>query len=145
MMRGATLAGLAFSNASVALVHGMSRPIGAHFHVPHGLSNAMLLPAVTRFGLQAALPRYAEAARVMGIAGDGEGDQSAAVRLVEELEALNRELNVPTPAAYGIEPARWDGLLETMAAQALASGSPANNPRVPDAAEIVALYREAYA
>jgi alcohol dehydrogenase class IV len=145
MMRGATLAGLAFSNASVALVHGMSRPIGAHFHVPHGLSNAMLLPAVTRFGLQAALPRYAEAARVMGIAGDGEGDQSAAVRLVDELEALNLELNVPTPAAYGIEAARWDGLLETMAAQALASGSPANNPRVPDAAEIVALYREAYA
>jgi alcohol dehydrogenase class IV len=145
MMRGATLAGLAFSNASVALVHGMSRPIGAHFHVPHGLSNAMLLPAVTRFGLQAALPRYAEAARVMGIAGDGEGDQSAAVRLVEELEALNHELNVPTPAAYGIDAARWDGLLETMAAQALASGSPANNPRVPDAAEIVALYREAYA
>ncbi|MFH5925928.1 iron-containing alcohol dehydrogenase [Roseomonas xinghualingensis] len=145
MMRGATLAGLAFSNASVALVHGMSRPIGAHFHVPHGLSNAMLLPAVTRFGLNAALPRYAEAARIMGLAKEGEGDQSAAVRLVEELEALNRELNVPTPAAYGIEAARWDGLLETMAAQALASGSPANNPRVPDAAEIVALYREAYA
>jgi len=145
MMRGAMLAGLAFSNASVALVHGMSRPIGAHFHVPHGLSNAMLLPAVTRFGLQSALPRYAEAARVMGVAGEGEGDQSAAARLVEELEALNRELSVPTPAAHGIAADRWDGLLETMAAQALASGSPANNPRVPDAAEIVALYREAYA
>ena len=49
MMLGATLAGIAFSNASVALVHGMSRPIGAFFHVPHGLSNAMLLPAVTEF------------------------------------------------------------------------------------------------
>ena len=49
MMIGATQAGLAFSNSSVALVHGMSRPIGAHFHVPHGLSNAMLLPAMTRF------------------------------------------------------------------------------------------------
>ncbi|WP_424134291.1 iron-containing alcohol dehydrogenase [Roseomonas chloroacetimidivorans] len=145
MMRGATLAGLAFSNASVALVHGMSRPIGAHFHVPHGLSNAMLLPAVTRFGLNAALPRYAEAARVMGLASEAEDDQSAATRLVEELEALNRELKVPTPAAYGIEAAKWDGLLETMAAQALASGSPANNPRVPDAAEIIALYREVYA
>ena len=46
-MLGAMQAGLAFSNCSVALVHGMSRPIGAHFHVPHGLSNAMLLPAVT--------------------------------------------------------------------------------------------------
>ena len=145
MMRGAMLAGLAFSNASVALVHGMSRPIGAHFHVPHGLSNAMLLPAVTRFGLQSALPRYAEAARVMGVAGEGEGDQSAAVRLVEELEALNRDLAVPTPASHGIPADRWDGLLETMAAQALASGSPANNPRVPDASEIVTLYREAYA
>ncbi|MBP0446105.1 iron-containing alcohol dehydrogenase [Roseomonas sp. SSH11] len=145
MMRGAMLAGLAFSNASVALVHGMSRPVGAHFHVPHGLSNAMLLPAVTRFGLQAALPRYAEAARIMGVASEGEGDQSAAMRLVEELEALNRDLSVPSPAAYGIPADRWDGLLETMASQALASGSPANNPRVPDAAEIVALYREAYA
>ena len=69
MMLGATQAGLAFSNASVALVHGMSRPIGAHFHVPHGLSNAMLLPAVTRFSLQAALPRYAQAARLAGFAG----------------------------------------------------------------------------
>ncbi|MBB5693764.1 iron-containing alcohol dehydrogenase [Muricoccus pecuniae] len=145
MMRGAMLAGLAFSNASVALVHGMSRPIGAHFHVPHGLSNAMLLPAVTRFGLQSALPRYAEAARIMGVAGEGEGDQSAAARLVEELEALNRDLSVPSPASHGIAADRWDGLLETMAAQALASGSPANNPRVPDAGEIVALYREVYA
>ena len=51
MMIGATQAGLAFSNSSVALVHGMSRPIGAHFHVPHGLSNAMLLPAITRFSI----------------------------------------------------------------------------------------------
>jgi len=57
-MFGATQASMAFCNASVALVHGMSRPIGAHFHVPHGLSNAMLLPTVTRFSLEAALPRY---------------------------------------------------------------------------------------
>jgi len=49
MMLGATTAGMAFSNASVALVHGMSRPIGAFFHVPHGLSNAMLLPEITAF------------------------------------------------------------------------------------------------
>ena len=55
MMLGATQAGMAFCNSSVALVHGMSRPIGAHFHVPHGLSNAMLLPAVTRYGLE---PRH---------------------------------------------------------------------------------------
>jgi alcohol dehydrogenase class IV len=144
MMRGATLAGLAFSNASVALVHGMSRPVGAHFHVPHGLSNAMLLPAVTAFGLEAGLARYAEAARVMGVASAEEGDRSAAAKLVEELRALNRELEVPSPGAWGIDAQKWQGLLPTMAQQALASGSPGNNPRVPTAEEIVALYREVY-
>ena len=144
MMKGATLAGLAFSNSSVALVHGMSRPIGAHFHVPHGLSNAMLLPAVTAYSLNAALPRYAEAARAIGVAGRDEGDQSAGAKLLEELSALNRELAVPTPAAYGIDAAKWDGLLPTMAAQALGSGSPANNPAVPDAEAIMALYRRAW-
>ncbi|MCS6891633.1 MAG: iron-containing alcohol dehydrogenase [Rhodovarius sp.] len=144
MMLGATLAGLAFSNASVALVHGMSRPIGAHFHVPHGLSNAMLLPVVTRYSLPAALPRYAAAARWIGCAEAGDADQLAGVKLLEELAALNAELAVPSPAAYGIPADRWEALLPLMADQALASGSPANNPRVPDAAEIVALYRQAY-
>jgi len=145
MMLGATLAGLAFSNSSVALVHGMSRPIGAHFHVAHGLSNAMLLPAVTAFSLPAALPRYAEAARAMGIAHEDEGDQAAAARLVEELRALNRDLVVPTPRSYGLDEAKWRALIPTMAEQALASGSPANNPRVPSREEIMALYEQVWA
>lgn len=144
MMLGATEAGLAFSNSSVALVHGMSRPIGAHFHVPHGLSNAMLLPAVTAFGLHAALPRYAEAARAIGCAATDDADQVAGAKLLEELHALNAELAVPTPRAYGIAEAQWNALLPTMAAQALASGSPGNNPRVPDAGEIMALYADAF-
>ena len=144
MMLGATQAGLAFSNASVALVHGMSRPIGAHFHVPHGLSNAMLLPAITRFSVGAAEARYAEAARRIGFAEDTRR------RCVRRSEAgrgtgmLNKELAVPTPAAYGIDEAAWNGKMDLMAEQALASGSPANNPRVPDKAEIVALYREVW-
>jgi alcohol dehydrogenase class IV len=103
----------------------------------------MLLPAVTAYSLNAALPRYAEAARAIGVAGRDEGDQSAGAKLLEELSALNRELAVPTPAAYGIDAAKWDGLLPTMAAQALGSGSPANNPAVPDAEAIMALYRRA--
>jgi alcohol dehydrogenase class IV len=144
MMLGALQAGLAFSNSSVALVHGMSRPIGAHFHVPHGLSNAMLLPAVTEFGLNEALPRYAEAARAIGVAAEQDADQVAGSKLLEELRALNQELGVPSPAQYGIAPAAWEAVLPTMAAQALASGSPANNPRVPTAAEIMGLYRRAY-
>ncbi len=144
MMRGATLAGLAFSNASVALVHGMSRPIGAFFHVPHGLSNAMLLPAVTAFSAPAALGRYATVARTLRLASAEAGDQAAVSALLEALAALNRDLTVPTPEAYGIDEARYLGLMERMAEQALASGSPGNNPRVPTADEIVTLYRAAY-
>ena len=145
MMLGAMQAGIAFSNASVALVHGMSRPIGAHFHVPHGLSNAMLLPAVTRFGLQSALARYAEAGRRVGFAAASDPDEAAATKLADGLVRWNSVLAVPTPAGFGINPAIWEAKLSVMADQALASGSPANNPRVPDKAEIIALYRQVWA
>jgi alcohol dehydrogenase class IV len=144
MMLGATTAGMAFSNASVALVHGMSRPIGAFFHVPHGLSNAMLLPEITAFSAPAALERYADCARAIGVAEEGEGSQAAVARLLDELRCLNEDLQVPSPQAYGIDRARYDELLPVMASQALASGSPANNPRVPSADEIIELYRRVY-
>ncbi len=144
MMLGATEAGLAFSNSSVALVHGMSRPIGAHFHVPHGLSNAMLLPSITRFSVPGAEARYAEASRRIGFAALTDGDAVAAAKLITGLETLNKDLAVPTPADYGIDEAAWNGKMALMAEQALASGSPNNNPRVPTAAEIVGLYREVW-
>lgn len=144
MMLGATQAGMAFSNASVALVHGMSRPIGAHFHVPHGLSNAMLLPAVTRFSLESALDRYAEAGRLIGAARAGDGDETAANKLLDWLYQTNQELQVPTPPAYGIDEAKWNGVLDTMASQCIASGSHTNNPRVPEHGEIVELYRQVW-
>ena len=144
MMLGATQAGLAFSNASVALVHGMSRPIGAHFHVPHGLSNAMLLPAVTRYSIDGAAARYATASRTIGFAASGDDDAAACAKLVDGLAALNRDLDVPSPRAYGIAETDWAGRMSLMAEQALASGSPGNNPRVPDAAAIVGLYREVW-
>jgi alcohol dehydrogenase class IV len=145
LMLGATQAGIAFSNSSVALVHGMSRPIGAHFHVPHGLSNAMLLPVVTAYSASAAERRYADCARAMGLAGTGGSDAAAVAALLEELHALNADLAVPSPRAWGIDPARWDELLPLMATQALASGSPANNPLVPDADTIRTLYSQAWA
>ncbi|WP_238147063.1 iron-containing alcohol dehydrogenase [Rhizorhabdus dicambivorans] len=145
MMIGSLQAGIAFSNASVALVHGMSRPIGAHFHVAHGLSNAMLLPIVTEWSAPAALPRYANCARAMGLSPVEEGDQAAVARLVEALHQVNTDLAVPTPRSHGIDEARWFELLPLMAEQAIASGSPANNPRVPDAQIIEALYRRAWA
>lgn len=144
LMLGALQAGIAFSNSSVALVHGMSRPIGAHFHVSHGLSNAMLMPAVTQWSAPAALPRYAQCARAMGLADDAEADQSAVGALVEALHQINADLAVPSPRAYGIERERWETLIPLMAQQALDSGSPANNPRLADVGEIETLYRQVW-
>jgi len=144
MMAAATQAGMAFSNSSVALVHGMSRPIGAHFHVAHGLSNAMLFPAVTAFSVAGAPGRYADCARAYGVADATTSDQAAAGALVDALAALCAELEVPTPRSYGIDSAAWQSLIPLMAEQAVASGSPANNPVIPGPAEIEALYAEVY-
>ena len=144
LMLGALQAGIAFSNSSVALVHGMSRPIGAHFHVSHGLSNAMLFPAITQWSAPAALARYAQCARAMGLADDAEANQSAVGALVEALHRINTDLAVPSPRAYGIERERWEALIPLMAQQALGSGSPANNPRLAEVHEIEALYRQVY-
>jgi alcohol dehydrogenase class IV len=144
MMLAATQAGIAFSNSSVALVHGMSRPIGARFHVPHGLSNAMLLPTVTAFSIGAAHARYADCARTMHIVPGDAPDDRAADALVAGLGELNQRLKVPTPRGYGIAEDEWFSSLPMMAKQALASGSPANNPRVPTAEEIEELYRKVW-
>ncbi|KXF81638.1 iron-containing alcohol dehydrogenase [Enterovibrio coralii] len=141
MMMGATLAGIAFSNASVALVHGMSRPIGAFFHVPHGLSNAMLLPSITAFSIPACEERYAQCAKAMGLVGEHVRPEDANARLQQELLALNEELNVPTLAEFGIDKADFDAVLETMIQQAFGSGSPGNNPRVPTEEEMKSLYQ----
>jgi alcohol dehydrogenase class IV len=137
LMLGAMLAGAAFSNASVALVHGMSRPIGAHFHVPHGLSNAVLLPTITRWSIDGARERYATIAQAMGLA-----DEQA---LVEELDALNADLGVPRLGELdGVQREHFDRVKADMAEAALASGSPGFNPRVPEADDIVALYDSAW-
>ena len=144
MMHASTQAGMAFSNASVCLVHGMSRPIGAHFHVAHGLSNAMLLPAITSFSISGAQDRYADCARQLGAAERTDSDGSASKKLIEFIDTLCADVEVPRPGTYGIDRARWDELIPLMAEQALASGSPSNNPVVPTAEEIADLYRTVY-
>lgn len=144
MMFASTQAGMAFSNASVALVHGMSRPIGAHFHVAHGLSNAMLLPAITSFSIPGAPARYADCARSLGAASESDSDDVAGTKLEAAIAALCVEVQVPRPQDYGIDAEKWNGLIPLMAQQALASGSPGNNPVVPTAAQIEDLYRQVY-
>lgn len=144
MMLGATHAGLAVSNTSTALVHGLSRPIGAFFHVPHGLSNAMLLPLVTDFSLAAAPAAYAAACRALGWAIDATTNGEACRLLVEGFRGLNARLSVPTPRAYGIDEVLYRQHIPEMARQALASGTPGNNPRIPTLEETLALYEAAW-
>lgn len=142
MMLGSTLAGMAFSSASVALVHGMSRPIGAFFHVPHGLSNAMLLPSVTAFSIPSAPERYADCARTIGVASEADNNEQANEKLLTALETFNHELKVPTLAEFGVDKSHFDRVVETMAEQALASGSPDNNPRIPNIEQIITIYQQ---
>ena len=140
VMMGSTLAGMAFSNASVALVHGMSRPIGANYHVPHGLSNAMLLPTVTSFSISGSISKYANCSRIMGIANINDADDISNEKLIKELYELNKDLNVPSPKEYGIKKEDFVNKLDTLAKQAIDSGSPLNNPVVPSHDQIKELY-----
>jgi len=141
MSVGALEAGIAFSNASVALVHGMARPLGAYFGVPHGMANAVLLPAVCEFSRRDATDRYARIGTAMGV-GDGSGDGRDTVTAIAD---LCRSVGVPTLSDLGVARDAYDLVLGAMASDAIASGSPANNPRIATEAEIVDLYRAVWA
>jgi alcohol dehydrogenase len=145
MALAACQGGMAFANSSVCLVHGMSRPLGAVLHLAHGLSNAVLLPVVTRYSLPGAPERYATIARTMGCVAPEAADDEAGEALARELEKLNRRLGVPRLGQIaGIAQGRYEAMLEKMAEDALASGSPQNNPLVPTRRDIVELYRQAW-
>ncbi len=129
---GATYTGVAFSNSSVALVHGMSRPLGAYFHIPHGLANAMLLPDITAWSLPGDPRRYDDVARALGLRSGEE--------IPRYLQTLSTDLGIPRLGEV-VDHARLAGFAPRMADDALASGSPANNPRAVSRDEIVELYK----
>lgn len=142
MMLAACLGGMAFANSSVCLVHGMSRPIGAIFHLAHGLSNALLLPEITRWSLRGAVTRYAQVARWVNATPGSAPDDSAAASLPDYLEQLNARLGIGRLRDFiKTDQSTFEQKLPAMAEAALASGSPQNNPVVPSAGEMVALYR----
>lgn len=136
-------AGLAFSNASVTLIHGMSRPIGAIFHVPHGVSNAMLLPTVLDFTRAEAIQPLAEIGRYLHPQFEGTEEELANL-FIHEVKSLCKELKIPNLRDWGIDEEKFKKVLNKMASDAIASGSPGNNPKVPSHAEIVELYRISY-
>ena len=145
MSLAALQGGLAFTNSSVCLVHGMSRPLGLLFRLPHGLSNSVLLPTVTRFSLPGSARRYAEVARAIGLASDRKSDDSACEALAEWLDQLNIDLQVPRLRdCCGGDVEKFRSVLPKMASDALDSGSPQNNPVVPAASQIVELFERAW-
>ena len=143
-MLGALQAGIAFSNSSVALVHGMSRPIGAYFHVAHGVSNAALLAVVTEFSLIGNPARYARVAQAMGENVDNLTALEAADLAAKSIRRLIKDIKIPSLQELGVDKAKLDKLAPKMAEDAIASGSPANNPRQATKEEIVELYKLAY-
>ena len=144
MSLGAHEAGIAFNNASVTLVHGMSRPIGAIFHIAHGVSNAILLSRCMEFAIQRNTERFAEIAKIMNVADEHMTDMQAAQAMVEEIECFCKALEVPTLEQLGVEKENFFAKLDKMAEDALDSGSPSNTMRVPTKDEIIEIYKKLY-
>jgi len=144
LMLAATLGGLAFSNASICLVHGMSRPLGSNFKVPHGLSNAMLLPTITEFSIDYAKSRYADCSRAGNFALPKDDDETACEKLIEGLYKMNKDFDVPSMKKFGINEKNFEGKLKNMATDAEVSGAPNLNPRVPSVNEMIDLYGKAW-
>jgi alcohol dehydrogenase class IV len=144
MIYGSMQAGMAFSNSSVCLVHGMSRPLGALFHVPHGISNAMLLPTVLEYTKDSCSLRLAEIGRYLYPDMKGLSDEEVSNRFVDNILKLCQSLHIPNISTWGVDEQEFEGVLKKMAKDSIESGSPANNPRVPTEEEIVSLYRHAF-
>ncbi len=147
MMIGQLQAGQAFTNSSVALVHGMARPLGAQLHLPHGLANAILLPYVMEFSAMAAPEEYAEIARLLEAAEPGDTDREAADRASEAVHRLCADVGLTSYLDdYGEIPPREEYLdvVGKMAQDAIDSGSPDNNPRKPTREELEELFVTVY-
>ncbi len=134
-------AGICINNASVTLVHGMSRPIGALFHVPHGLSNAMLIHDCLSYAIDGCPEKFGKLGKVIGVAEDEMEDKKAAVFFIKALEELCRKLKIPTLEEYGIQKEAFDSQIEKMSADALASGSPGNTIRTISKEDMIKIYK----
>jgi alcohol dehydrogenase class IV len=143
MLLGSMLAGQAFANSPVAAVHALAYPIGGSFHVPHGLSNALVLPHVLRFNAPDAAHLYAEiACDAFPHLASEEGAQGRCAAFIEELAALSKKLGMPTRLR---EVNIGEEHLPKMAADAMKQQRLlVNNPRPVEEADALAIYRAAW-
>lgn len=134
-------AGIAFNNSSVTLIHGMSRPIGALFHVAHGLSNAMLMKECLSFALEGAYDRFADLGRAIGAADGADSAETASAKFQAAVVALTEELETPTLAEFGIDKEAFFNVIEKMAYDAMESGSPQNTQKEITQVDIEQMYK----
>lgn len=141
MSLAALEAGISFNNASVTVIHGMSRPIGALFHVPHGVSNAMLLSACFEYVYREAADRFADLGRAIGAARAEDSHEKAAERFIQACRELCVTCRIPTLEEYGIDRNEFWESIPKMTEDALASGSPANTRKELCREDIETIYR----
>lgn len=144
MSLAALEAGIAFNNASVTIVHGMSRPIGALFHVPHGISNAMLLEKCLSYVLDGTYERFGRLGREIGAAAVDAGDREASESFLRAVVEICRTCEIPTLQEYGIERESYRKVIDKMAEDAMASGSPANTRKEIGPEDVKAIYADLY-
>lgn len=131
------VAGMAFSNVGLGLVHGMAHPMGSLFDVPHGVANALLLPTVMEFNMPACLGKYPEIARAMGVDTEGMSAQEASQAAVDAVRALSVKVGIPQHLSeLGIT----EKDIPALADQALADVCTPGNPREVTLDDIKALY-----
>lgn len=136
--------GIAFNNSSVTLVHGMSRPIGALFHIPHGLSNAMLLKECIKFALDGAYDRFSELGRVIGVAKKEDTDKIASEKFLKAIENICNELKIPSLEEYGVKKEEFLQSIDKMAHDAMESGSPQNTIKNITEEDLKQIYRNLF-
>lgn len=143
MALAATLGGLAFSNAGVALVHAMEYPVGGAVHVSHGAGNGLLLPYVMKFNREKRVKEFAQIALLLGVEWDNNVDSALATLAVAEIEDIRAEIGIPTRLRdIGVK----EEMLPGFAAKAFAIKRLMRvNPRMPQSEdEILGIYRAAF-
>lgn len=137
------LAGMAFSNALLGIVHSMAHKVGAVFHIPHGCANAIFLPYVISYNRKECENRYGDIARHIGL--EGENDAVLTDKLIELIQNLNKELNIPcSMKEYGVDEEEFKKNLKFIAHNAVLDPCTGSNPRKIDDETMEKLYSCTY-
>lgn len=135
-------AGVCINNSSVTIVHGMSRPIGALFHVPHGISNAMLIKECLSYVLDGSYERFGEIGRAIGAADESKSDKEASEAFLDKLSELCKVCEIPTLKEYGIDKDEFNKFVDKMAQDAMNSGSPSNTIKEVSKDDLLEIYEK---